>query len=318
MPDDALDFAGIRPFLRRRLTSLFGHRVADGPCPFVSSLYRHPTVAELRGALDFLGRHFRFVTLDEVAGHFAHGRPLPDYPLFLSFDDGFRNMIDCVAPILREAGVPATFFITADAVDNRRLFYGLRRSYLIGRLEKDAERRALCEALREASVHAPEGRSLVDRAARTLEVDWQAVLAAERPFMTRAACRSLLDMGFSLGAHGASHERFAELDEPSRTREVTASIDFMQDAFGLDRVAFAFPHSHRGVDRGWMNDRIADDARLSIFFGTGGFAPNDRALVHRVGLDRPVQDIGPFDVAETISAAYRRARAKDAPSIPAR
>lgn len=309
MLDGVLDFAEIRPFLRRRLTSVFGHRAADEPCPFVSSLYRYPSVAELRSALDFLGRHFRFVTLDDVVGHFTQGRTLPDFPLFLSFDDGFRNMIDCVAPVLRETGAPATFFLTVDAVENRRLFYGLRRSYLIGRLSKDAERRVLCEGLREVSVHAPEGRNLVDRAADILEVDWPAVLAAERPFMTKAECRGLLDMGFSLGAHGVSHERFAELDDPSRAREVTASIDFMQSAFGLDRVAFAFPHSHRGVDRGWMSDRLSTDARLSIFFGTGGFAPNDRVLVHRVGLDRPLRDTAPLDIAELIAAAYRRADA---------
>ena len=88
MTDGGAAFAAVRPFLRRRLTSIFGHRVADDRCPFVSSLYRHPTVAEFTNALAFLGRHFAFVTLDDVVAHFRGGRALPDYPLFLSFDDG--------------------------------------------------------------------------------------------------------------------------------------------------------------------------------------------------------------------------------------
>jgi peptidoglycan/xylan/chitin deacetylase (PgdA/CDA1 family) len=125
--------------------------------------------------------------------------------------------------------------------------------------------------------------------------------------MTQAECRALLGMGFALGAHGRSHDRFAELDGSARIRELTQSLDFMESAFGLSRTAFAFPHSHRGVGRDWMAERMAADARLSIFFGTGGFAPSDSVLVHRVGLDRPPQDEDPFDIASLIAAAYGKA-----------
>jgi peptidoglycan/xylan/chitin deacetylase (PgdA/CDA1 family) len=311
MPDGGRDFAAVRPHLRRRLTAIFGHRVADDCCPFVSSLYRHPTIAEFSGALEFLKRQFTFVTLDETVGYFRDGRALPDYPLFLSFDDGLRGMVDRVAPILRAAGVPAAFFVTADAVDNGYLFYGLRRSYLIECLRApahgDAAMSALREALRRASVHTAEGRGLIDHAAGALAVDWRSILAESRPYMTRAECRSLLDMGFALGAHGRSHDRFAELDAAARVRELTQSIDFMETAFGLSRVAFAFPHSHRGVGRDWMVGRLAADPRLSIFFGTKGFAPSDSVLVHRVGFDRPPEADGPFDIAALIAHAWRRA-----------
>ncbi len=162
MPDAEAGFAAIRPFLRRRLTALFGHRVADDPSPFTAHVYRHPGVAEFAQALDFLKRHFQFVTLDTVIGHFADGRPLPDYPLFLSFDDGFSDMAETVAPMLRAAGVPATFFLTARAVDNRDLFYGLRRSYLIeqARAMRGDASQALAASLQAVSVHTPEGRAV--------------------------------------------------------------------------------------------------------------------------------------------------------------
>ena len=311
MADREADFAAVRPFLRRRLTALFGHRVADDRCPFVSSLYRHPTVAEFRAALAFLSRNFTFVSLDEVVAHVREGRSLPDHPLFLSFDDGLRSMVGCVAPLLAEAGVPAAFFLTGAAVDNGYLFYGLRRSYLIDRLREparaDAAMAALRADLRRATVHAAEGRALIDQAARLLEIDWRAVLEDRRPYMTRSECRSLLEMGFALGAHGWSHDRFAELDEPARAQNLAWSLDFMQSAFGIARSAFAFPHSHRGVPRDWMAAQLTADARLSLFFGTGGFAPGDRVLVHRVGFDRPVDAEGPFDIGAVIAEAYRRA-----------
>jgi peptidoglycan/xylan/chitin deacetylase (PgdA/CDA1 family) len=312
MADGAAGFAAVQPHLRNRLTSLFGHRVADDRCPFVANLYRHPTEAEFSGALAFLKTHFTFVTLDAVVAHFRDGRPLPDYPLFLSFDDGFRNAVERIAPVLRAAGVPATFFLTEGAVDNRDLFYGLRRSYLIDRLGSQSGSHAagLRDALQTVSVHTHEGRRTVDAAACVLEIDWQAVLAAERPFLSREEGRSLREMGFGLGAHGVTHRRLAELDDAARTREVAASVAFMRDAFGLDRVAFAFPHGDRGVDARWMAERLAADPHLSLFFGTGGYAPSGRFMVHRVALDRSLEDDGPFDIAALIAGAFSRAAAK--------
>jgi peptidoglycan/xylan/chitin deacetylase (PgdA/CDA1 family) len=308
MADGDGGFAAVRPKLRSRLTAVFGHRVGNDRCPFAAPLYRYPSEVEFADALVFLKRHFRFVTLDAVIAHFRDGRPLPEYPLFLSFDDGFRNACERIVPILAEAGVPATFFLTAETIDNRDLFHGLRRSYLIGFLEKhpepDAVRRR--DALRATSVHTPAGRVLVDDAARALAVDWREVLEAERPFLTRAEGQAMLDMGFSLGAHGVTHRRLGALDEAARTEEVAASVGFMRDVFGLDRVAFAFPHGHRGVSEDWMENRLVADKRLSLFFGTGGFAPSGRALVHRVALDRPVDADGPFDIGATIAAAFGR------------
>jgi peptidoglycan/xylan/chitin deacetylase (PgdA/CDA1 family) len=309
-PDAGFD--SVLPHLRNRLTSVFGHRVADDRCPFVANLYRHPTEAAFSDALVLLKRHFTFVTLDAVIAHFRDGRPLPDYPLYLSFDDGFCNALDRVAPLLRAAGVPATFFLTADSVDNRHLFYGLRRSYLIDRLgsQSGPHTAGLRDALRTASVHTPEGRRAVDEAARVLDIDWQAVLATERPFLSREQGRSLREMGFTLGAHGVTHRRLADLDDDARIREVAASVAFARDAFGLDQVAFAFPHGDRGIDACWMAERLAADPRLALFFGTGGFAPSGRALVHRVALDRPLGDDGPFDIAALIAGAFSRAAAK--------
>lgn len=302
-------FEAIRPRLRRRLTCLFGHRVADDACPLVAHVYRHPTVGAFASALDYLRRHFRFVTLDDVIAHVRDGRALPDFALFLSFDDGMRSMIEVVAPMLRRAAIPATFFLTADAVDNRHLFYGLRRSYLIGEADA-AGRPELAAALRALSIHGAEGRTAIDRAAAALGVDWRAVLAERRPYMTREECRALLDMGFTLGAHGASHRKFVELDADGRARELAASVDFLKSAFGVERPAFAFPHSHEGVEKRWMAERLAAEAGPSIFFGTGGYVPGDRVLVHRVGFDRPPGDGGAFDIGGRIAHAWRRAADK--------
>jgi peptidoglycan/xylan/chitin deacetylase (PgdA/CDA1 family) len=39
------------------------------------------------------------------------GAALPRNPVMITFDDGYRSCRDIALPILRELGVPATFFI---------------------------------------------------------------------------------------------------------------------------------------------------------------------------------------------------------------
>ena len=89
-------FDRVKPFLRRRLTSLFGHVVRDSQNPLSANIYRYPTTAEFRRTLDFLRENFQFVDLATVVAHYRDGAPLPDYPLFLSFDDGFRETAEVI------------------------------------------------------------------------------------------------------------------------------------------------------------------------------------------------------------------------------
>ncbi len=317
-------FDRIRPFLRRRLTSLFGHIVADTPNPLTAEIYRAPTIAEFRQSLDFLQERFEFVSLPEVVAHFRDGAPLPDYPAFLSFDDGLRETADVIAPILKARGIPATFFATARAMDNRYLFYGHRRSYLLTSIrisgispasrgaigavlglsgpEPSAE--SICQALRRFSVHLPDDCARVDECATAMKVDWQDVLNAERPFLTAQQARALQSDGFSLGAHGTDHTKFAHLDDTDRRRDLRRSLDFMADTFGLDDIAFAFPHSHKGVTRQWMSQQLKDDARLSIFFSTANYAPNDRVMVNRVCFDRPAGTAAALDIGEILARSF--------------
>ena len=63
---------------------------------------------------------------------FVNGeKQLSQGKVFLSFDDGLREVYTIIAPILKERGLPATFFITTDFIDNKKLFYRNKASLLI-------------------------------------------------------------------------------------------------------------------------------------------------------------------------------------------
>jgi peptidoglycan/xylan/chitin deacetylase (PgdA/CDA1 family) len=76
------------------------HSVGRGPDALPEPVFR--------GLLDALKeRCYRFLTADDV----IHMRVLRNRAVLLTFDDGRQDNVDVVLPILREYGIPATFYI---------------------------------------------------------------------------------------------------------------------------------------------------------------------------------------------------------------
>jgi peptidoglycan/xylan/chitin deacetylase (PgdA/CDA1 family) len=66
--------------------------------------------------LDWIGRRFRFVSLDEIGARVASGRPFDRPVAAVTFDDGYRDVYEHAFPILRRKGIPAAVFVVTDLV----------------------------------------------------------------------------------------------------------------------------------------------------------------------------------------------------------
>lgn len=66
--------------------------------------------------LDCLGRHFRFVTLDEIGEHMLTGRPFDRPSAAITFDDGYRDVYEHAFPVLKRKGIPAGVFVVTGLV----------------------------------------------------------------------------------------------------------------------------------------------------------------------------------------------------------
>lgn len=62
---------------------------------------------------------YEIITCGEVAKRLHKGRPLPEKHATLSFDDGLKDQYTTTFSILKECGVPATFFYITCALDGR-------------------------------------------------------------------------------------------------------------------------------------------------------------------------------------------------------
>jgi peptidoglycan/xylan/chitin deacetylase (PgdA/CDA1 family) len=70
-----------------------------------------------------LAEGYQTITLYDLHAHLAAGTPLPERPVILTFDDGYRDNYENAFPLLKERGMTATFFIVSDFIDEQRPEY---------------------------------------------------------------------------------------------------------------------------------------------------------------------------------------------------
>jgi peptidoglycan/xylan/chitin deacetylase (PgdA/CDA1 family) len=66
--------------------------------------------------LDWIGRRFQFVPLDEVGARLDSGDGLDKPIAAITFDDGYRDFYSHALPLLKKKGVPAAVFVVTDLV----------------------------------------------------------------------------------------------------------------------------------------------------------------------------------------------------------
>ena len=330
---ERLPFGFFRPLLGGAVSGFFLHDVSEEPDAIIRHLYRAPSPREFDDILAFLQKEFNFVSLDEVVSHYREGKRLPRRAAFFSVDDGFMSCREIIAPRLKQAGIPATFFLTTGVLNNLAMFAGHKRSLLIEALSRKIaseersplaylppeggpveERRPeeLLQALRRFPIHTAGGKASLDHLGSVLGVDWAAHLERHKPFMSDEDIRWLLQQGFDIGAHGVDHTKFQFLSDEARTAQVKECVETLCGRYGVQRVAFSFPNSASKVSREWMRRQLEQEPRLSVFVNTGRYAPNDRVMVNRLTLDVPLArrgaqiSPGPGAVARSIQSGMVR------------
>src|SRR4051812_29678364 len=95
LPYDVLHkWAGPMPLLP------YYHGVSDDEVLHVKHLYQFRRVQQFKSDLEAFLKHYEPITLQDLIASLGTGQPLPDKAFLLTFDDGFREVDDVIAPIL--------------------------------------------------------------------------------------------------------------------------------------------------------------------------------------------------------------------------
>jgi len=269
---------GINPFIG------YYHVVSNEDVLHVKHLYAYKNVAQFHHDLDIIVRKFTPLSLAGFLAHLKSGNALPDKAFLLTFDDGFRQIYDIVAPILLRKGIPATFFINSRFTDNDDLCYQHKASLMVEHLlhrnvsrgikntiKKIFEQNNIKEKSIIAGIQAIKyaQRDLVDRIGEILEVDFNNYVKSYQPYLTTGQILQLISDGFAIGGHSIDHPLYSSLSLQEQIQQTLESVSFVKNTFNLNYGAFAFPHSDIGISKQYFA-KIEETGLVDVSFGTAG------------------------------------------------
>jgi len=217
------------------------------------------------GHLAVLRRRAEIVPLADLLGPVGRGRRPR---VAITFDDGYRDTLDVAVPILRDAGVPATVFVTTGYLGDVRGYWWDRVASAIGAsdappaaleqvvpttasvgtLDDPATATAVAQALAERiRTEAPAARdALVDAIEDRLPTR-AGTHRAPAPILDAAGIRTLAaSSGITIGAHTDRHALLAALPPADQTTEVVRGLDRLADILGARPDLLAYPYGGVG------------------------------------------------------------------------
>lgn len=273
------------------------HSVNNNSPLHIKHLYDSRRAETFITDVNWLLKYYKPVSLDELHAWISGEKTLHPKSFHLSFDDGFRECADIIAPILKRQGVPATFFLCSAFLDNKNLFYRNKISLLLERFAKgltvpqeDAVKKLFenqglpfqnfSHALgRITFAHA----SLVDAAAELLGICFNDYLKHEQPYLTLEQVGDLIRDGFAIGAHSVDHPHYRDLSLDEQLWQTRESMDFISSRFSASCRAFAFPHTDTNVSLRFFREASKD---VDIFFGTSRMKTDQlRSCLQRFSLE---------------------------------
>lgn len=114
-----LGIAGTKREQNRTPRVLFYHGVADIENDFIQGLHIRPDA--FRRQLAYLQKHYEVVSMDDYYTRWKNSA-FTGKEIILTFDDGYRNNLKVLAPILREYSLPFTVFVSTRHIDTGRRF----------------------------------------------------------------------------------------------------------------------------------------------------------------------------------------------------
>jgi peptidoglycan/xylan/chitin deacetylase (PgdA/CDA1 family)/SAM-dependent methyltransferase len=217
---------------------------------------------EFRAQMDHVREHYVPMSLGEFV-RAAQRHALPPGAIAVTFDDGYIDNLTTASPIVAERGIPATFFLTTDRLEQPCEFWWdqLERWLLGPSARSDAA---------DLTVSLPDGARMLSTAtvAQRLEAHWiiyhaivgaaaedrdraiedvrqwagDPAAAAESRRMTREEIGELARRpGHDVGAHTVRHLMLPRQSDDVRCREIVDSRRVLADLTGASVAAFAYP-----------------------------------------------------------------------------
>ena len=261
------------------------HAISDDPPAHLKNLYPLRSIRQFKNDLAFILKFYEPISVKDLVYSIKNNQPLTENRVLFTFDDGLREVKDFIAPILKEKGIPAIFFINSAFVNNKDFFYRYKASLIVERL-KNEDPHELTRVAKILNINSPLFKpvkdavlqvnylykDLLDEIACLLHIDFNDYLQKYNPYLSTAELSLLMKDGFNIGAHGVDHPEFFNISFKEQYRQVKESIIWVKENLNPDFNLFAFPFTDFNVSKQFFESIYADqEMKPDLTFGCAGF-----------------------------------------------
>ena len=228
------------------------HRFSHAPTP------RTISKATFREHIRTLARHFRIVTLAELVTEIEQFGATKDNTAVITVDDGYRDFADIAYPVLADAGVPATLFVSTRYTDGDfwlwpdELDYALRNTACRSIVFDSATWEITTEFGRLRcfdSMCAKLTRVSNDDKRRQIDfvLDQLAVCLPDRPTDDYAPVgwsrlREIANSGIEIGGHTQTHPVLSQLPSSQLESEIAGCKAVIEQHLDRQITTFCYPN----------------------------------------------------------------------------
>jgi len=309
-------------------------RIAERYALIVSYHYCHPKNTWLRGTksitpeefdaqLRLLTQNFVCTTMGDLMNPAAD---LPETVCVITFDDGFKDVVEFALPLLQRWRVPATIYCCSAPFIEQTVLNVHRVHLLQAKLGLERFRQAFEELLAsrppvhiEPITHPgllglyPYDDEATRRFKRLLNFDLpyheldpvlrilferfigQDEEIAPKLYLSASDLRACLDAGLEIGVHGHSHRVLSRLTEDEQRVELGTCVDYLRRTCGLTEVHASYPY---GIDGSW-NDATK---RVAASLGLASASTKVRAITKPSDL-KARWELPRYDVRDVFDAS---------------
>lgn len=209
-----------------------------------------------RGQMELLARQYRPTSLDRVR-RVLHGEgDLPSRAVVVTFDDGYADNHEIAAPVLNEVGIPATFYVTVECVEHRRLPWPAQLRFVFRTTQRDSWTDSSGKVWPLSGGNEREAAYLLScdeccKLAGALQDGYVARIQDELSIrvpdesgalmMTYDQIRALAQRQHTIGSHTLTHPNMAHVSLPDARREMNESKQHLERQLKTPVTHFSYP-----------------------------------------------------------------------------
>ena len=233
------------------------HNISETESPFTKGMNVTITPQRIEAALKFITRYYSPVRLQDVLTD-CDGHGLPARSMLVTFDDAYASVVESAAPLCRELGVPAVFFVNAAFLDNRRLApdnlicyvantMGMRTinaAARVARGDDQPELKALSEVFSNffPRISLAEREVFLDALLRLAAIDEGRMAQDSNLYLTSKQLSALNSFNFEIGNHTYTHVHSRSLSDPDFVAQVDKNKAVLESVAGVSVRSFSQPY----------------------------------------------------------------------------